>query len=115
MQWNADTDAGFSTAKTTWLPVGSDYRTVNVQAEERDPNSLLTRITRKLIRLRKENRQLRDGSFVLVDEANENVLSFLRKTTDGKAGAGVFEFQRQASDGEKGSSSGRELPVPTAN
>lgn len=84
MQWNAGTDAGFSNAKATWLPVGSDYKTVNVAAEENNPNSLLN-YYKKLISLRKENEQLRDGDFVPVDESNNNVLSYVRKTKDGKA------------------------------
>jgi alpha-glucosidase len=84
MQWNAGVDAGFSNAKKTWLPVGSDYKTINVAAEEKDPSSLLN-YYKKMIRLRKENEQLRDGDFVLVDESNNSVLSYLRKTKDGKA------------------------------
>lgn len=84
MQWNAGTDAGFSNAKTTWLPVGNDYKTVNVSAEAEDPNSLLN-YYKKLIGLRKENPQLRDGDFIPVDESNDQVLSYLRKTKDGKA------------------------------
>jgi alpha-glucosidase len=64
--------------------VGSDYKTVNVAAEEKDPNSLLN-FYKNLIRLRRENPQLRDGDFVPVDEGNNSVLSYLRKTKDGKA------------------------------
>jgi alpha-glucosidase len=84
MQWDAGFDAGFSTAKATWLPVGSDYKTVNVAAEEKESDSLLN-YYKKLIQLRKENPQLRDGDFVPIDQANNNVLSYLRKTKDGKA------------------------------
>jgi alpha-glucosidase len=84
MQWNAGTDAGFSTAKTTWLPVGSDYNTLNVTMEQNDPNSLLN-YYKTLIQLRKDNPQLREGDFVPVDESNDSVLSYLRKTKDGKA------------------------------
>lgn len=84
MQWNAGVDAGFSTAKTTWLPVGSDYKSVNVAAEEKNPDSLLD-YYKKLIQLRKGNTQLRDGDFIPVDESNNSVLSYLRKTKDGKA------------------------------
>ncbi len=84
MQWNADTDAGFSVAKQTWVPVAPNYKTINVAAEAKDPNSLLN-YYKRLIRLRKENVQLRDGDFILVDKANDSVLSFLRKTPDGKA------------------------------
>jgi glycosidase len=64
--------------------VGNDYKTVNVAAEEKDSNSLLS-YYKKLIQLRKENPQLRDGDFVPVDESNNSVLSYLRKTKDGKA------------------------------
>jgi alpha-glucosidase len=91
MQWSAGVNAGFSIAKTTWLPVGSDYKTVNVAAEENNPDSLLN-YYRKLIRLRKENPQLRDGDFVPVDESNNSVLSYLRKTSDGKAVVVVLNF-----------------------
>ena len=84
MQWNSEVNAGFSTAKQTWLPVAPDYKRVNVAAEEQKPDSLLN-YYKALIRLRKENPQLRSGDFVLVDTANENVLSYIRKTNDGQA------------------------------
>ncbi len=84
MQWNAGIDAGFSTAKSPWLPVAPDYKTVNVFDEEKDPNSLLS-YYRMLIQLRRQNPQLRDGDFVPLDESNNSVLSYLRKTKDGKA------------------------------
>ncbi len=84
MPWNGDNNAGFSSSKTTWLPVSPDYKTVNVSVETRDPNSLLN-YYKTLVRLRKQNAELRDGEFVSVDETNPNVLSFLRKTADGKA------------------------------
>jgi alpha-glucosidase len=84
MQWNNDVDAGFSAAKSTWLPIGADYKTVNVAVERREPDSILN-YYRALIRLRKENPQLRDGDFIPVDDKNNSVLSYLRKTNDGKA------------------------------
>lgn len=84
MQWNSEKDAGFSTAAKTWLPLNPDYKTVNVAAEERNPNSILN-YYKALIRLRKQNPQLRDGKFILVDPNNDKVLSFLRKTPDGRA------------------------------
>ncbi len=84
MQWNADSQAGFSTTKKTWLPVGSDYKTINVADESKDPNSLLN-FYKKLIQLRKNNAQLREGEFVIVDPNNPSVLSFMRQTPDGKS------------------------------
>src|SRR5579884_10520 len=91
MQWDDGQDAGFSTAAKTWLPVNPDYKTVNVAAEERNPDSILN-YYKALIRLRKENAQLRDGEFVLVAANNQNVLSFLRKTSDGKAAIVLLNF-----------------------
>jgi len=42
MQWNASANAGFTSAGVTpWLPIPPSSATVNVQAEEADPNSLL--------------------------------------------------------------------------
>ncbi len=84
MQWTAGKDAGFSAGAKTWLPMNPDYKTVNVAAEERNPDSILN-YYKTLIRLRKQNPQLRDGKFVLTDTGNDKVLSFLRKTPDGKA------------------------------
>jgi alpha-glucosidase len=84
MQWNETKHAGFSTADETWLPVGSDYKTVNVVAEENDPNSLLN-YYKKLIQLRRQNDQLRNGRFEIIDASNNSVLSFVRRTADGKA------------------------------
>jgi alpha-glucosidase len=84
MQWNNDLNAGFSSAKSTWLPVGPDYKVVNVTVEQREPDSILN-YYKALIRLRKENPQLRDGDFIPVDTNNTSVLSYLRKTKDDKA------------------------------
>ena len=84
MQWEAGPNAGFSTTAQTWLPVAPGYKTRNVSAESGDPDSLLN-YYKALIRLRRENRALRDGDFVLVNEADHNVLSYLRRASDGTA------------------------------
>jgi alpha-glucosidase len=84
MQWNDGPNAGFSTAAATWLPVAPDYKERNVARERQNPASLLN-FYKALIRLRKENRALRDGDFVLVNEADHNVLSWLRRAGDGTA------------------------------
>ncbi len=95
MQWTAGTEAGFSTAKSTWLPVNPDYKTVNVAAESRNPTSLLN-YYKILIRLRKQNPQLRGGDLVMVDRDNNNVLSYIRKTSDGKAVLVALNFTPEA-------------------
>ncbi len=83
MQWDSSSpQAGFSTSATTWLPVASDYKTVNVQTELADPNSLLNWYKR-LIAMRREIPALRDGGMVMVDTANPSVLSYVRTAPGG--------------------------------
>jgi alpha-glucosidase len=78
MQWDASApQAGFSTSATTWLPVASNYKTVNVHTELGDPNSLLNWY-RRLITLRREIPALHDGGLVMVDTTNASVLSYVR-------------------------------------
>lgn len=77
MQWTPGFQAGFSSAKATWLPVNIDYRTVNVQSELEQPDSLLNWY-RQLIALRKSEAALRDGTMQFLDNANAHVLVFRR-------------------------------------
>jgi len=84
MQWDgSNAQAGFSTTPHTWLPVTADYRSVNVQSEAADPESLLNWY-RRLIALRRNNRALREGRMVMLDTANASVLSYARVSTDGE-------------------------------
>jgi alpha-glucosidase len=83
MQWDASApQAGFSTSATTWLPVASNYKTVNVQTELADPNSLLN-WHKNLIEMRKKRDAVRDGGMVMLDTANPSVLSYVRTAPPG--------------------------------
>ena len=82
MQWTPGPQAGFSTNPHTWLPVSSGYKTVNVQTEITEPESLLNWY-KSLITLRTANPALRYGGFVVIDRDNPNVLSFLRTAQTG--------------------------------
>ncbi|MBZ5726092.1 MAG: alpha-glucosidase [Acidobacteriia bacterium] len=90
MQWDGDTNAGFSTARSTWLPLAPNYTSRNVAAETRDPGSLLN-YYKTLLRLRKTNAALRDGDFALVNEADTNVLAFVRRA-NGEAALVALNF-----------------------
>ena len=83
MQWDAGKDAGFSTAAKTWLPVASDYKTVNVAVESKQPDSLL-RWHEKLIAMRRDNATMRDGKQTMLNADNTSVLSYARAGVDGK-------------------------------
>jgi alpha-glucosidase len=84
MQWNDSPQAGFSTNPHTWLPVTPNYRSVNVQAESAEPDSLLNWY-RRLIALRRSKAALRSGRMVMLDEGNASVLSYARVAADGRA------------------------------
>src|SRR6266481_1540289 len=79
MQWDASKDAGFSTAERPWLPVPPSSAEYNVQAESQDPGSILS-FYKSLLALRRSAPALRDGKFLPLDQDNQYVLSFLRKT-----------------------------------
>jgi len=72
MQWNAEPNAGFAppTLKKLRRPVIKsgefDYRRVNVQAQRRDPHSLLNSLER-MIRTRKEYPEFGCGKWRLVE------------------------------------------------
>jgi len=85
MQWDSSPQAGFSSDPKTWLPVPPTYTTVNVKAEEGEPDSLFAWY-QTLIRLKKTNPALAEGSEVMLDPNNPSVLSWLRK---GRGGASV--------------------------
>ena len=81
MQWSADRNGGFSDARRTVRPVISDpiygYKRVNVEAQRRDPHSLLNWIERK-IRMRKECPEISwgDWKFVQTNEADVLVMEY---------------------------------------
>ncbi|HXY51451.1 MAG TPA: alpha-glucosidase [Terriglobales bacterium] len=76
MQWNDSPNAGFSQA-TPWLPVPASYKTHNVAAESKDPNSILN-VYRKLLSLRRTNPALLEGNYTGLNPDDPNVLSYLR-------------------------------------
>ncbi len=77
MQWNDESNAGFSTG-TPWLPVHDDYRTENAVSEATDPTSVLEwYIT--LVDFRKTNEVLIDGNYTEIDASSEQVYVFLRE------------------------------------
>jgi alpha-glucosidase len=77
MQWNGSTNAGFTTG-TPWLPVPPSAATVNVRAEEQDPDSLLAWY-KALIRLKKTVPAFASGANIMLDTENTKVLSWLRQ------------------------------------
>jgi alpha-glucosidase len=77
MQWDDSPNAGFTTGKP-WLPLGAAYQTLNVAAQQADPDSLLN-FYRALIRLRKESPALQRGAFRPLIERPVAAMAYLRE------------------------------------
>lgn len=61
IQWSAEENAGFTTG-TPWLPVNENYKEINVEREESDPDSLLN-FYRAAIAHRKSLKVVRYGKY----------------------------------------------------
>jgi maltose alpha-D-glucosyltransferase / alpha-amylase len=77
MQWSDEAQAGFSTAERTILPVIESgiysYKQINVEAQRRDPGSLLN-WTARMIRVRKECPEIGWGSWKILHTGSSKVL-----------------------------------------
>jgi maltose alpha-D-glucosyltransferase / alpha-amylase len=87
MQWSNDRNAGFSgaNAQSLYLPVVVDpqfhFETVNVEAQQANPNSLLSWV-RGMIRRRQRHPVFGRGDIEFLAPENEQVLSYLREGED---------------------------------
>jgi alpha-glucosidase len=75
MQWDGSVNAGFSEGHP-WLPVSPTYQTLNVEALDREPRSILA-LYRRLFALRRSRHALKTGSMRLLD-APDNVIAYER-------------------------------------
>ncbi|MEQ1796859.1 MAG: alpha-glucosidase [Lacibacter sp.] len=76
MQWDSSANAGFTTG-IPWLKTNSNYKTLNVSAQEKEENSCLNYF-RKMVKLRKDNDVLVYGRFTLIDKNNPDVFAYTR-------------------------------------
>ena len=84
MQWTADRNAGFSRCDPArlYLPLIMDpvygYQAVNVEAQERNPSSLL-QFMKRLIALRRQHKAFGRGSLEFLRPRNRKILAYLRR------------------------------------
>ena len=83
MQWSIDRNGGFSRAdpQRLYLPVNMDpiygYQAVNVEAQARDPSSLLN-WTRLILAIRRQHQAFSRGTLDFVRPQNRKILAYLR-------------------------------------
>ena len=86
MQWTVDRNAGFSTCdpQRLYLPLNMDpiygYQALNVEAQQRNPGSLL-HWTKRMIEIRKRHRVFGLGGYEELSSSNPSVLAFVREHT----------------------------------
>jgi len=83
MQWNTSLNAGFSTGKP-WLKVNPNYLKINVESQEKDPDSILN-FYKKMISLKKQNPLFIYGIYDLILEEDEQIYAYTRTLNKEKA------------------------------
>lgn len=87
MQWSPDRNAGFSRAdpEKLVLPTIMDplygYATINVEAQKRDPHSLLNWM-RRMLAVRRKHRAFGRGTLRFLYPKNRKILAYLREYND---------------------------------
>ncbi|MGH8687176.1 MAG: maltose alpha-D-glucosyltransferase [Burkholderiales bacterium] len=88
MQWSPDRNGSFSRADPASLVLPSimdplyGFQAVNVEAQARDPHSLLNWM-RRMLGIRKQQRVFGHGSLRLLYPTNRRILAYLREYADG--------------------------------
>lgn len=86
MQWSVDRNGGFSRADQPRLvlpPIMDPlygYYTINVEAQQRDPHSLLN-WTRRMLAIRKQFQAFGRGTLKMLAPSNRRILAYLREFT----------------------------------
>jgi len=76
MQWDDGAGAGF-TSGNPWITMGPNWRAVNAKRERNDPKSVF-HFYQKVLRLRRDNRLIQDGSFTLLWLDHERIFAYRR-------------------------------------
>lgn len=78
--WDDSKNGGF-TSGTPWLKVGSEYKEVNVKAQENDPDSIL-HFYQKLFKERHESKCVIDGNLEWIDFESDEHMSYIRSSDE---------------------------------
>lgn len=87
MQWSPDRNGGFSRADPERLPLPVlmgplyGYEAVNVEAQQRDPHSLLN-WTRRMLAQRRQSHAFGRGTLRFIQAGNRKILAYLRQWRD---------------------------------
>ena len=92
MRWSAGESAGFCPPGVEpWLPVGGEVESINVEAQRRDPRSMLA-LTRALLAARRQSEALSLGAYAPLEGTAPEVHAFERTAAGGARAAVVLSF-----------------------
>ena len=111
MHWTAGENAGF-TEGTPWLPIHDNYKTCNVETEEKDPDSILSWY-RSMAAVRKDHEELIDGSFEEILNEHKQIYAFIRRGSSHEAIV-LTNFSREAAEYDASIVEGAELVISSA-
>jgi oligo-1,6-glucosidase len=77
MQWTAGENAGFTKGKP-WMIVNPNYKEINVEAAQKDPDSVLN-FYKKLIKFRLGNKIIKDGSYREFYPKSDKIFAYARE------------------------------------
>ena len=80
MQWNSKAYSGFSSVKP-WIDVNSDYETINVESQDKNPNSILS-MYRKILNLRNEDVNIAFGQLTYFNLESLQDYSYINQGKD---------------------------------
>lgn len=86
MQWNGDSEAGFTTSKP-WLMTNENYQEINVESQINDSDSIYS-FYKKMIELRKANSVLVYGKYELLLADHPSIFAYTR--TEGESEAMII-------------------------
>ncbi|MDT8715626.1 alpha-glucosidase [Clostridium sp. 19966] len=81
MQWNNDTNGGFSNG-IPWMKVNKNYRYINAEQQKKDKDSILS-FYKAMIGIRKNHKTLIYGKYKLLMEDSESIFAYERKDEKG--------------------------------
>ena len=111
MHWTAGNNAGF-TDGTPWLPVNDNYKTCNVETEEKDPDSILSWY-RSMAAVRKAHEELIDGNFEEILNEHKQIYAFIRRGSSHEAIV-LTNFSREEAEYDASILEGAELVISSA-
>ncbi|MFF2449515.1 alpha-glucosidase [Neobacillus sp. NPDC058068] len=82
MQWSDEVNAGFSNG-TPWLKVNKNYKEINVEAQQKDADSILN-FYKKMIRLKKSNAVFTYGIYELLLKEDPQIYAYTRTSAEEK-------------------------------